>query len=175
MKRFVFACLFVATLFVVAAERPNIVVVLCDDLGYGDLSCYGHEIIKTPNLDALATDGIRFTDGYAAAPVCSPSRAGLLTGRDPHRAGIYDWIPSGPEHLRDSEVTFAELLKQQGYDTMLAGKWHLNGHFNQPSKQASPGDQGFDHWFATHNNARPNHHNPTNFVRNGKPVGETSG
>ena len=156
-------------------DRPNIIVMMCDDLGYGDLSCYGHSIIKTPNLDALAAGGIRFTDGYAAAPVCSPSRAGLLTGRDPHRAGIYDWIPGGSVHLRDSEVTFAELLKQQGYDTMLAGKWHLNGRFNRPSEQPTPGDQGFDHWFATHNNASPNHQNPANFIRNGKSVGKTSG
>ena len=64
-----------------AEQRPNIIVILCDDLGYGDLSCYGHEILQTPNLDGLAGGGIRFTDGYAAAPVCSPSRAGMLTGR----------------------------------------------------------------------------------------------
>lgn len=157
------------------SDRPNIIVIMCDDLGYGDLSCYGHEIIKTPNLDALAASGIRFTSGYSAAPVCSPSRAGMFTGRDPHRAGIYDWIPGGSIHLRDSEVTFAELLQQQGYETMLAGKWHLNGRFNQPDKQPTPGDQGFHYWFATQNNASPNHKNPTNFVRNGKRVGRTSG
>ena len=84
--------------------RPNIIVMMCDDLGYGDLSCYGHKIIQTPNLDALASSGIRFTDGYSAAPVCAPSRAGMFTGRDPHRAGIYDWIPGGSMHLRDEEV-----------------------------------------------------------------------
>lgn len=175
MKAFTLLIFLLSGLSCLADSRPNIVVVLCDDLGYGDLSCYGHRIIQTPHLDALAAGGIRFTDGYAAAPVCSPSRAGMLTGRDPHRAGIYDWIPAGVEHLRGSELTFAEQLKQQGYDTMIAGKWHLNGRFNQPEKQATPGDQGFDHWFVTHNNARPNHQNPTNFVRNGKPVGETSG
>ena len=160
---------------IVNPARPNFIVVLCDDLGYGDLSCYGHKILQTPNLDALATGGIRYTDGYAAAPVCSPSRAGMLTGRNPHRAGIYDWIPGGSMHLRDVELTFPELLKKVGYDTMLAGKWHLNGRFNQPDIQPTPGDQGFDHWFATQNNASPNHHNPNNFVRNGMKVGKTEG
>lgn len=156
-------------------NRPNIIVLMCDDLGYGDLSCYGHEILKTPNIDQLAEVGVRFTDGYSAAPVCSPSRAGMLTGRDPHRAGIYDWIAGGSTHLRNAEITYAELLKEVGYDTMLAGKWHLNGRFNQPDRQPTPGDQGFDHWFATANNAAPNHRNPSNFVRNGERVGKTSG
>jgi arylsulfatase A len=155
--------------------RPNIIVMMCDDLGYGDLSCYGHKILQTPNLDTLANSGIRFTDGYSAAPVCSPSRAGMFTGRDPHRAGIYDWIPSGSTHLRAEEITLPELLKEAGYDTMLAGKWHLNGQFNRPDKQPTPGDQGFDYWFATHNNASPSHHNPRNFVRNGTAVGKTDG
>ena len=157
------------------SARPNIIVMMCDDLGYGDLSCYGHEVIQTPNLDALASSGIRFTDGYSAAPVCSPSRAGMFTGRDPNRAGIYDWIPGGSMHLRDEEVTFPELLKTAGYDTMLAGKWHLNGRFNKPDQQPTPGDQGFDYWFATHNNASPSHHNPKNFARNGKWVGTLEG
>ena len=70
--------------------RPNIVVILCDDLGYGDLACYGHSKIKTPFLDKMAKNGIRFTDFYSTAPVCSPSRVGFLTGRSPNRAGVYD-------------------------------------------------------------------------------------
>src|ERR1044072_762308 len=74
-------------------SSPNIIILLADDLGYGDLSCFGHPYIKTPNLDQLAKDGMRFTNFYAASPVCSPSRAGLLTGRIPNRLGIYDWIP----------------------------------------------------------------------------------
>lgn len=158
-----------------ASSRPNIVVVLCDDLGYGDLSCYGHPVIKTPNLDRLASSGIRFTDGYAAAPVCSPSRCGMLTGRNPNRTGIYDWIAGGEVHLRRSEVTFTALLRKAGYDTMLGGKWHLSGRFNRSEQQPTPGDHGFDHWFATASNASPNHRNPGNFVRNGKPVGKTKG
>ena len=95
-------------------ERPNIVVVLCDDLGYGDLACYGHPKIKTPYLDRMAKSGIRFTDFYSTAPVCSPSRVGLLTGRSPNRAGVYDWIPAGRDiHMRESEVTIPQLLKMK--------------------------------------------------------------
>lgn len=157
------------------APRPNILVILCDDLGYGDLSCFGHPHIRTPNLDRLANEGIRFTNCYAAAPVCSPSRVGLLTGRNPNRAGIYDWIPQGHTmHLSSDERTIASMLRDSGYDTGLFGKWHCNGQFNQPT-QPQPNDHGFDHWYATQNNAAPNHENPTNFVRNGHPVGPQIG
>ncbi|HEX5104898.1 MAG TPA: sulfatase [Pirellulaceae bacterium] len=159
----------------VAAERPNIVVILCDDLGYGDLGCYGHPAIKTPNLDALAAQGMRFTDCYSAAPVCSSSRAGLMTGRTPSRMGIYDWIPANhPMHLAKDETTVATLLKQAGYSTCHVGKWHLNGKFNSP-EQPQPGDHGFDHWMSTQNNAAPSHANPRNFVRNGTPLGPQEG
>src|SRR5690606_17666367 len=75
------------------ADRPNFLVILCDDLGYGDLGCFGHPHIQTPNLDKLARGGVRLTACYSSAPVCSPSRVGLLTGRSPNRAGVYDWIP----------------------------------------------------------------------------------
>jgi arylsulfatase A len=162
--------------FAAEAEKPpNIVVVLCDDLGYGDLGCYGHPVIQTPNLDRFATEGIRFTDCYSAAPVCSPSRAGLLTGRTPNRCGIYDWIPeNSPVHLRRDETTVASALKKAGYRTCQAGKWHLNGKFNSPA-QPQPGDHGFDHWFATQNNAIPSHEDPDNFVRNGKAAGPQKG
>ncbi len=163
----------------VADDRPNIVVILCDDLGYGDLECYGHPHIKTPNLNELAAGGIRFTDFYSAAPVCSPSRVGLLTGRSPNRAGVYDWIPEARRptsdrrekvHMRESEVTIAGLLKGGGYQTCMAGKWHCNSEFNN-AKQPQPGDFGFDHWMATQNNAAPSHKHPTNYIRNGAPVG----
>lgn len=165
--------LFVAPAF--ATDRPNFIVILCDDLGYGDLGCYGHPRIKTPNLDRLANEGMRLTDYYAAAPVCSPSRAGMLTGRTPQRVGIYDWIPEGsPMHVRRSEVTVASLLKSADYATCHVGKWHCNGKFNSP-EQPQPGDQGFDYWFSTQNNAGPSHRNPGNFVRNGKAVGPTEG
>lgn len=155
--------------------RPNIVVILCDDLGYGDLACFGHPHIRTPNLDRLAKGGIRFTDCYSAAPVCSPSRVGLLTGRNPNRAGIYDWIPRGHAmHLAADQPTLASMLGDAGYDTGLFGKWHCNGLFNKPD-QPQPNDHGFDHWYATQNNAAPSHENPTNFVRNGDPVGPQVG
>lgn len=155
--------------------RPNFLVILCDDLGYGDLACYGHPRIKTPRLDRLAEQGIRLTHCYASAPVCSASRAGLMTGRTPSRIGVYDWIPpTHPMHLKREEITIAALLKEAGYATCHVGKWHLNGKFNQPD-QPQPGDHGFDHWMSTQNNAGPSHENPRNFVRNGKPVGPLKG
>lgn len=166
-----------------ADERPNIVVILCDDLGYGDLECYGHPHIKTPNLNKLAQEGIRFTDFYSAAPVCSPSRVGLLTGRSPNRAGVYDWIPPAgaakPDareqvHMRQSEITIPQLLRGSGYQTCMSGKWHCNSSFNQQD-QPQPGDAGFDHWFGTQNNAAPSHENPKNYVRNGEEVGPLAG
>jgi len=158
-----------------AAPKSNFVIILCDDLGYGDLSCYGHPVIRTPNLDRLAREGLRLSACYAAAPVCSPARAGMLTGRTPQRCGIYDWIPEGsPMHLRASEVTIPTLLRSAGYATCFVGKWHSNGLFNSP-EQPQPGEHGFGYWFATQNNARPSHHNPVNFVRNGRPVGLLEG
>ena len=139
-----------------AEPRPNIVVVLCDDLGFGDLGVNGHPHIQTPNLDRLAATGIRFTNFYSAAPVCSPSRVGLMTGRSPNRAGVYDWIPESKDpksdarervHMQRHEVTMPQLLKQAGYATCMAGKWHCNSRFNSP-EQPQPSDAGFDHWLA---------------------------
>ena len=157
------------------AKKPNIVVILTDDLGYGDLECYGHPHIKTPHLNAMAENGIRFTDFYSAAPVCSPSRVGLMTGRSPNRAGIYNFIPGNRSvYMRASEVTIPQLLKKAGYATCLSGKWHCNGKFNSPA-QPQPDAAGFDHWFATQNNASPSHANPENYVRNGKEVGVVEG
>lgn len=162
-------------LFASPSEKPNIVVILTDDLGYGDLECYGHPHIKTPHLNAMAKSGIRFTNFYSAAPVCSPSRVGLMTGRSPNRAGIYDFIPGNRDiYMRASEVTIPQLLKQAGYATCLSGKWHCNGKFNSPA-QPQPDAAGFDHWFATQNNASPSHANPKNYVRNGEEVGPLKG
>jgi arylsulfatase A len=166
-----------------SATRPNIIVLLCDDLGYGDLSCFGHPVIKTPNLDRLAGEGLRLTACYSAAPVCSPSRVGLLTGRSPNRAGVYDWIPPGgrPQsnlrdlvHMQKDEITLPMILSRAGYQTCLVGKWHCNSRFNSPA-QPQPDQAGFDHWFSTQNNAAPSHKNPKNFVRNGEPVGPLTG
>jgi arylsulfatase A len=173
----VLACgsLLIAPGSIPAADRPNIVLVLADDLGYGDLACYGAKDVRTPHLDKFAAEGLRLTSCYAGHANCSPSRTALMTGRTPTRVGVRNWIPEeSPVHLRRSEITVATLLRRAGYATCHTGKWHLNGDFNGPS-QPQPSDHGFDHWFSTQNNALPNHRNPVNFVRNGKPVGKLEG
>jgi len=157
-----------------AHPRPNLVIVLCDDLGYGDLGCYGHPAIRTPRLDRMAKEGIRLTRCHAAAPVCSPSRAGLLTGRHPHREGIRDWIPADSGiFLRADAPGLAKLLRAAGYRTAHVGKWHLNSRLD--GTEPTPGDHGFEHWLATQNNAAPSHMNPNNFVKNGQPTGPLEG
>lgn len=158
-----------------AHTRPNILVLLADDMGWADLTCYGSRNTSTPHLDRLAAQGVRFTDFYAGAPLCSPSRAALLTGRSPNRAGIYSYIPpDGPHYLRASEVTIAELLRDAGYETMHAGKWHLcHDLLSEGLPQAR--DHGFQYSFATENNASPSHRDPVNFVRNGEEVGPLEG
>jgi arylsulfatase A len=152
------------------AAKPNIVVLLCDDLGYGDLSCFAHPSVRSPNLDRLASEGLRLTHCYSSSPVCSPSRAGLMTGRNHNRLGIYDWIPKDSGiFMRPREVTVAQLLKRGGYRTCHVGKWHLNSRTD--GSEPTPGDAGFDHWLYTQNNAAPGHLNVTNFVRNGRAAG----
>ena len=159
-----------------AAKRPNVVMLLADDLGWKDIGCYGGPV-KTPTLDRLAADGVRFTDFYSGAAVCSPSRATLLTGRQHLRAGIYSWIhdSSQESHLLEREVTLAEVLKSNGYETVHLGKWHLGMPTPQKPNKPTPADHGFDYWFATANNAQPSHKDPVNFIRNGTPVGKTDG
>ncbi len=156
--------------------KPNMIILLADDLGYGDLGCFGGPI-RTPNLDALAADGLLFTDFYAAAPNCSPSRAGLLTGRSPSKVGVYNYLAEyHPMHLRDREVTLAEVAKKASYHTAHFGKWHVSClPQNTDLMQPQPHDQGFDYSFGTANNARPSHLNPTNFVLNGERLGELHG
>ena len=157
------------------AAAPNVILFLADDLGYGDLGCFGHPVIQSPNLDAFAKEGARLTQCYAGSAVCSPSRSALLTGRTPYRNGVYTWLAEKSEvHLRRSEVTLPLILKQAGFATAHVGKWHLNGLFNNP-EQPQPNDHGYDWWMATQNNAAPSHENPANFVRNGTPAGEIQG
>ena len=135
-------------------EPPNVVFILVDDLGWTDLGCYGSTFYDTPNLDQLASQSIRFTDAYAASPVCSPTRAAIMTGKHPARVGITDWIPGmnavnardplleTPEDLHNmplEEVTIAELFKEHGYSTFFAGKWHLG-----ETEEFWPLAQGFD-------------------------------
>ena len=172
----IFAAFVSATVFSMASataeDRPNIVLFLADDMGYGELGCYGNPDAITPNLDHFASQGLRLTDCHAASSVCSPARSSLLTGRTPFRNGVFTWIPNGsPIHLRTSERTLPKLLKQAGYDTCHVGKWHLNGMFNSPD-QPQPSDHGYAWWLATQNNAAPSHAFPNNFVRNGKAVGK---
>lgn len=134
---------FIASIALVNAAAPNIVVINADDLGYGDLGCYGSKVIATPRMDRMAREGVRFTDFYVASPFCSPSRAALLTGRLPARAGVpYVLFPSEHTGLPASEVTIAEVLKAVGYATACVGKWHLGWR-----KEMRPQQQGFDEFF----------------------------
>jgi len=157
-----------------AAAPPSIVLFLSDDLGYGDLACYGNPINRTPHLDALARAGCRFTDAHSASGVCSPARAALLTGRHPYRLGLY-YLLEKDAHLRREEISVASLLKACGYDTCFVGKWHVSRIGERGVGQPSPGDFGFDHWFATEHNAFEGPHNPRDFIRNGTRVGEVEG
>lgn len=126
---------------------PNVVVILADDMGYGDVGAYGSKDVRTPNIDRLAADGVRFTDAYVSGPYCSPSRAGLLTGRYQERFGHeFNLLPTIPAHrdggLPVSEVTMANRLKAAGYRTALIGKWHLGS-----SDRFHPLNRGFDEFF----------------------------
>lgn len=135
------------------ATRPNIIVILADDLGYGDIGAYGASKIRTPHIDQLAAGGMRFTQGYASANVCSPSRAGLLTGRYAIRAGLAWKVVAADSStgLPESEETIAELARRAGYRTMLVGKWHLGN-----LSKFSPLKHGFQRFFGVpHSNDMP--------------------
>ena len=127
------------------AEPPNIVLVMADDQGWGDMAYNGHPVIKTPHFDSMAREALRFDHFYAAAPVCSPTRASVLTGRHPNRATVFKWGHS----LRPQEVTVAEVLGATGYATGHFGKWHL-GSVRRGSP-VNPGAQGFQEWFSAEN------------------------
>ena len=133
-------------------DPPNIVFIFIDDQGYYDLGCYGAAEVKTPRIDAMAEAGTRFTDYYAAAPICSPSRAGLLTGCYPRRVGNEIWVHRADSRsgIHPDELTIAELLKAGGYATACIGKWHLG--FHEPFL---PRNQGFDHYFGLLHNLDP--------------------
>ncbi len=136
-----------------AAEKPNFVVIFCDDLGYGDLGCFGHPTIETPHLDRMAAEGQKWTNFYVGASVCTPSRAALLTGRYPIRNGLMSvtkrvFFPDSLGGLPASEVTLAELLQTAGYATAAIGKWHL-GHL----PEFLPTEHGFDtYWGIPYSN-----------------------
>jgi len=140
-----------------AAEKPNLVIFYADDLGWGETSCYGCKDIQTPNIDSLAANGVRFTQGYVAATYCSPSRAGLMTGRYPTRFGHEFNSVANVTGLRLDQTTIANRLKDLGYATACVGKWHLGN-----SMPYRPTKRGFDEFFGTLANT-PFFH-PTNFV-----------
>ncbi len=153
---------------------PNIIVFLADDLGYGDLGCYGNPIIKTPNIDKLASEGVRLTDCHSGGTVCSPSRAAILTGRNPYRSGFF-YIHGKDTYLKEEEVTIAELLHDKGYETSFWGKWHLSTLEKNKMDHPGPSEQGFDYWMGTTLNAFGGPKNYKKFIRNGEPVGEVEG
>ena len=143
MLRFTILTLLVASSLVAADRPPNVVLIYADDLGYGDLGCYGNRLNATPNLDRLAADGVRFTDFYVAQAVCSASRTALLTGCYPNRVGILGALgPASKNGIHDRESTIAEVLKTKGYATAIFGKWHLGHH-----PQFLPTRHGFDEYF----------------------------
>jgi arylsulfatase A-like enzyme len=156
MIRTTFAMSLLLASVVVAAERPpNVVIVYADDMGYGDVGCFGNKTIRTPNIDRLATDGVRFTDFYVAQAVCSASRTALLTGCYPNRLGILGALnPSSRTGIHDRETTLAAMLKGRGYATAIYGKWHLGHH-----PQFLPTKHGFDDYFGLpySNDMWPNH------------------
>lgn len=148
-------------------SRPNVIIIFADDQGYGDLSCFGSDKIRTPHIDQLAKDGRRFTSFMVASPVCTPSRAALLTGCYPKRVGMHQHVlfPSSKKGLNPAEFTLADHFKSLGYSTACFGKWHLGHH-----KEVLPTSNGFDTYFGIPYSNDMNH--PDN---KGKPRGGPDG
>src|ERR1051326_2067564 len=145
---FLVSIFFFQTLYAQKDTRPNIIYIMADDLGYADLSCYGRKDYQTPNLDKLCSQGIKFLNAYANAPVCPPTRVAFLTGRYPARTEVglhepLDWNPKDSSvGLSPDQPTLPSLLKKAGYETYLVGKWHLGF-----DKKYSPLKHGFDEFF----------------------------
>ena len=150
--------------FVTNKEKPNIIIFYIDDMGYGQPSCYGGKLMETPYIDRLAENGVRFTDGYVAAPICGPSRVGLMTGRYQARTGHDANGRSADKSLVLDEVTMGELLKKQGYATGIVGKWHLGA----TERQYLPMSRGFDHYVGHEGNI--NEKGGLGYIRGNKSV-----
>lgn len=149
------------------SKQPNIVFILADDMSYRDLSCYGQERYKTPNIDALATGGIRFTQAYAAAPECAPSRCSLLTGlHTGHSSVRTNSSARGQDNLKDEDITVAEVLKKAGYNTAFTGKWGIG----LPGTEGVPYRQGFDYAFGFYDQTRAHTYIPYYLRENDKKV-----
>jgi len=150
-------------------KKPNIIYIMADDLGYGDLGCYGQKLIQTPNIDQLANEGMRFTDHYAGTAVCAPSRCVLITGKHMGNAAIRgnrQWLPHGQAPLADSIVTVAEVLKTAGYTTGMIGKWGLG----ISSTEGAPNKQGWDYFYGYTDQVLAHNYWPEYLVKNGEKV-----
>ena len=163
MTRCVCFILALACLSVAAAQRPNIICILADDLGWGDLGCYGQKTLKTPHLDRLAREGMRFTRHYAGSTVCAPSRCVLLTGRHTGHARIRG---NGPGRLLETDVTFAKLLQRHGYQTGCFGKWGIGN----PPPLDDPARHGFDQFYGYINMFHAHNFYPEFLIQNGRKV-----
>jgi len=137
-------------------KLPNIIFIMADDLGYGDLACYGQQKMATPHIDSLAGEGIRFTQAYAGGPVCTPSRSVLMTGLHNGHTPARDNVPHYDTYLKDEDVTIAELLKEEGYRTGGIGKWSLG----DPGTIGDATNQGFDMWYGYQNQDHAHYYFP---------------
>lgn len=165
ISRIVLALSILISASIVAVEKPHIILVMADDQGWGDMAFMGHPDVVTPNFDKAAAEGLRFDKFYAAAPVCSPTRASVMTGRTPNRMSVYKW----GHPMRPQETTIAEALKTAGYSTSHFGKWHLGSV--RKTSPANPGANGFDHWISAPNyydNNSPLSDNGTAIVTDGE-------
>ena len=155
--------LLLITISAIEAKTPNLVLILADDLGYGDLSCFGQKTLKTPQLDKMASEGIKFSQFYAGSTVCAPSRSVLMTGKHMGRTTVRG-NSTKPIILKPGQETIANLLKGAGYRTACIGKWGLG----TPNNFTNPNDVGFDHFYGYVNMWHAHNFYPEFLIRNGK-------